>query len=70
LKTPKVDGLEGLRQIKGDARLRTIPVVMTSSREEQDVVASYDFVEAVRQVGAFWKLRNGAPPPRAGGEGT
>jgi CheY-like chemotaxis protein len=86
LKMPKVDGLEVLRQIKGDARLRTIPVVvMTSSREEQDVVASYrlgvnayvvkpvrfqEFVEAVRQLGAFWMLCNEPPPPTAGGEGA
>jgi DNA-binding NarL/FixJ family response regulator len=58
---------------------------MTSSREEQDVVASYrlgvnacvvkpvrfrDFVEAVRKLGAFLMVCNEAPPPRAGGEGT
>jgi CheY-like chemotaxis protein len=85
LKMPKVDGLEVLRQIKGDARLKTIPVVvMTSSREEQDLVTSYrlgvnayvvkpvkfqEFVEAVRQLGAFWMLCN-EPPPRAAGEGA
>ena len=65
LKMPKVDGLEVLRQVKGDPQLRAIPVVvMTSSREEQDVVSSYqlgvnayvvkpvkfnEFVEAVKQ---------------------
>jgi CheY-like chemotaxis protein len=70
LKLPKVDGREVLRQIKGDSALKMIPVVMmTSSREEQDLLHSYqlgvnayvvkpmklqDFVEAVRQVGAFW----------------
>jgi CheY-like chemotaxis protein len=78
LKLPKVDGLEVLRQIKGDASLKMIPVVMmTSSREEQDVLHSYqlgvnayvvkpmkfnDFVEAVRQVGGFWAVINEVPP--------
>jgi CheY-like chemotaxis protein len=77
LKLPKVDGLEVLRQIKGDAALKMIPVVMmTSSRQEQDLVASYqlgvnayvvkplkfqDFVEAVRQVGVFWAVLNEVP---------
>jgi two-component system, response regulator len=79
LKMPKVDGLEVLRQIKGDPGLRTIPVVvMTSSREEQDLIRSYElgvnayvvkpvkfpeFVEAVKGVGAFWIMFN-EPPPR------
>jgi len=78
LKLPKVDGLEVLRQIKGDAALKMIPVVMmTSSREEQDLLQSYqlgvnayvvkpmkftDFVEAVAKVGAFWGLINEMPP--------
>jgi len=78
LKLPKVDGLEVLRQIKSDAALKMIPVVMmTSSREEQDLLNSYqlgvnayvvkpmkfhDFVEAVRKVGAFWAVINEAPP--------
>ena len=78
LKMPKVDGLEVLRQIKGDPKLKTIPVVvMTSSREEQDVVSSYhlgvnayvvkplkfaEFVEAIRHVGAFWAVINETPP--------
>jgi two-component system response regulator len=78
LKLPKVDGLEVLRQIKGDATLKMIPVVMmTSSREEQDLLHSYqlgvnayvvkpmkfhDFVEAVKQVGAFWGVINEVPP--------
>jgi CheY-like chemotaxis protein len=78
LKLPKVDGLEVLRQIKGDAALKIIPVVMmTSSREEQDLLHSYqlgvnayvvkpmkfhDFVEAVKQVGGFWALINEVPP--------
>jgi two-component system, response regulator len=77
LKLPKVDGLEVLRLIKGDAALKTIPVVMmTSSRQEQDLVRSYelgvnayvvkpmkfqDFVEAVKQVSAFWAVLNEVP---------
>jgi CheY-like chemotaxis protein len=77
LKLPKVDGLEVLRQIKGDAGLKLIPVVMmTSSRQEQDLIASYelgvnayvikplkfqDFVEAVKQVGRFWAVINEVP---------
>ncbi len=78
LKMPKVDGLEVLRQIKGDAALKTTPVVMlTSSAEEADLVRSYDlgvnayvvkpvdfneFMVAVRQLGGFWGLVNTAPP--------
>jgi CheY-like chemotaxis protein len=78
LKLPRVDGLEVLRQIKGDAALKMIPIVMmTSSREEQDLVDSYrlgvnayvvkpmkfhDFVEAVKQVGGFWAVINEVPP--------
>lgn len=78
LKMPKVDGLEVLRQIKGDPVLQMIPVVvMTSSREDQDVVNSYrlgvnayvvkpvkfhSFVEAVKQVGGFWIFINHPPP--------
>ena len=77
LKLPKVDGLEVLRRIKGDAALKTIPVVMmTSSRQEQDLIVSYqlgvnayvvkplkfqDFVEAVKQVGVFWAVLNEVP---------
>ena len=78
LKMPKVDGLEVLRQIKGDPALKTIPVVvMTSSREEQDLVNSYqlgvnayvvkpvkfhEFVDAVKMVGGFWAVMNEPPP--------
>ncbi|MEK7232862.1 MAG: response regulator [Elusimicrobiota bacterium] len=78
IKMPKVDGLEVLRQIKGEAALQMIPVVMmTSSREEQDIFTSYktgvnayvvkpvkfhDFVEAVQQLGGFWFLLNSPPP--------
>ncbi|HEY8536039.1 MAG TPA: response regulator [Vicinamibacterales bacterium] len=82
LKMPKVDGIEVLRQIKSDPATRMIPVVvMTSSREEQDLLNSYslgvnayvvkpvrfhDFVEAVKQIGAFWAVLN-EPPPAGGG---
>jgi CheY-like chemotaxis protein len=78
LKMPKVGGLEVLRQIKQDEVLRTIPIVMlTSSREEQDLVSSYQlgvnayvvkpvafeaFVKAVKEVGIFWALVNEPPP--------
>lgn len=79
LKMPKVDGLEVLRAIKADPALKTIPVVvLTSSREEQDVVRSYElgvnayvvkpvdfdkFAAAVSDLGLFWLLLN-EPPPR------
>lgn len=78
LKMPRVDGLEVLRQIKSDPKLKVIPVVvMTSSREEPDLVKSYElgvnayvvkpvkfeeFVEAVKQLGAFWAILNERPP--------
>jgi CheY-like chemotaxis protein len=79
LKLPKVDGLKVLGRIKGDPSTQTIPVVvMTSSREERDLVESYrlgvnsyivkpvnfqQFSEAVRQVGLYWTLLN-QPPGR------
>ena len=82
LKMPKVDGLEVLRQIKQDDSLRQVPVVMlTSSREENDLVESYRlgvnayvvkpvefsrFVEAVRELGVFWAMVNEAPPGSVG----
>src|ERR1700704_5628318 len=74
LKMPKVDGLEVLRQVKSSVPFKTMPiVVLTSSREEQDVVRSYDlgvnayvvkpvdfhdFVEAVKLLGGFWAVVN------------
>jgi len=78
LKLPKVDGLEVLRQIKSDDKLKVIPVVvLTSSREERDMVASYklgvnayvvkpvdfhEFVNAIRELGVFWAIINEPPP--------
>jgi CheY-like chemotaxis protein len=82
LKMPKVDGLDVLRQIKGDPALQTIPVVvLTSSREERDLVESYrlgvnayvvkpvvfeKFLDAVRHLGLFWVLLNEPPPGSVG----
>jgi DNA-binding response OmpR family regulator len=78
LKLPKIDGLDVLKQIRSDEQLKLIPVVvLTSSREEKDMVASYnlgvnayvvkpvdfhEFVNAVREVGAFWAVINEPPP--------
>lgn len=78
LKMPKVDGLEVLRHMREDPVLKTVPVVMvTSSREEQDLVRSYQygvnayvvkpvdftkFVESVKQIGFFWAIVNEPPP--------
>ena len=82
LKMPRVDGMEVLRQIKGDPDLKIIPVViMTSSREERDLLSTYqlgtnayvvkpvnfqEFIEAVKQVGAFWAVLNEPPPGSVG----
>jgi CheY-like chemotaxis protein len=78
LKLPKVDGLEVLQQIKSDENLKMIPVVvLTSSREERDMVASYrlgvnayvvkpvdfhEFVNAIKELGVFWAVINEPPP--------
>ena len=79
LKLPKAGGLEAIKQIRMDERTKPLPVVvLTSSKEEQDLVDSYDlgvnsyirkpvdftlFTEAVRQVGLYWSVLN-EPPPR------
>ena len=81
LKLPKVDGLEVLKEIKGDPRTKAIPVVIiTSSREEQDLVNGYklgvnayiqkpvdftQFRETVKRLGLFWLVVNQPPPPSA-----
>jgi CheY-like chemotaxis protein len=81
LKLPKVDGLEVLQQIKSDESLKLIPVVvLTSSREERDMVASYklgvnayvvkpvdfhEFVNAIKELGVFWAIINEPPPGSA-----
>lgn len=78
LKMPRVDGLEVLQKMKSDPSLKTIPVVvLTSSRQEKDLVDSYnlganafvvkpvgfdDFFNAIRQLGVFWALINEPPP--------
>ena len=77
LKLPKIDGLEVLRRIKEDPRTRTVPVVvLTSSREQNDIIESYEygvnsyivkpvdfegFTKAVRDLGFYWLLLNQAP---------
>ena len=78
LKLPKVDGLEVLQQIRSDQRLKLIPVVvLTSSREEKDMIRSYnlgvnayvvkpvdfhEFVNAIKELGIFWAVINEPPP--------
>ena len=78
LKLPKVDGLEVLKQVKSNEKLRMIPVVvLTSSNEEKDLVASYrlgvnayavkpvhfhEFANAIRELGVFWAVINEPPP--------
>ncbi|GJE03078.1 response regulator [Methylobacterium isbiliense] len=82
LKLPKVDGLEVLAAAKRDPRTRAIPVVMlTSSREETDLVRSYElgvnafvvkpvgfkeFFAAIQDLGVFWAVLNEPPPHRGG----
>ena len=85
LKLPKVDGIEVLKQVKGDPRTKTIPVViMTSSKEERDLVIGYklgansyiqkpvdfdQFRETVKSVGLYWLVTN-QPVPVSAGHGT
>jgi two-component system response regulator len=80
LKLPKIDGLEVLRRLRTDERTKLLPVViLTSSKEEQDLVNGYrlgansyirkpvdfnQFVEAVRQLGLYWLVLNESPPTR------
>jgi CheY-like chemotaxis protein len=81
LKLPKVDGIEVLKRVKADPYLKIIPiVVLTSSREEQDLMRSYNsgtnayvvkpvdfygFLRAVRELGLFWTVVNHPPPGSA-----
>jgi len=78
IKMPRKDGLEVLREIRSDPALKKVPVViLTSSREEQDLITSYDlgvnayvvkpvdfphFIDAVKQLGVFWAVLNERPP--------
>ncbi len=80
LNLPKIDGLEVLRRIRADTRTKRLPVVvLTSSKEEQDIVTSYDigansyvrkpvdfnqFAEGIRQLGLYWLVLNEAPPSK------
>ncbi len=81
LKMPRVDGITVLKQMKSDPDLRTVPVVvLTSSRESKDLRTCYelganayvvkpvnfgDFIEAVKEIGAFWARLNEPPPGSA-----
>lgn len=80
LKLPRIDGLEVLRRLRADDRTKLIPVVvLTSSKEEEDVIKGYslgansyvrkpvdfhEFVEAVRQLGLYWLIINQPPPKK------
>ena len=80
IKMPRMDGIEVLRQIRSDASLKRIPVVvLTSSREEKDLFNTYElgvnayvlkpvdfkqFIEAVKQIGSFWAILNELPSER------
>lgn len=81
LQLPKIDGLEVLRRLRAEPRTRLLPIIiLTSSREEQDLVEGYthgansyirkpvdfdQFSEAVRQLGLYWLVLN-EPPPHVG----
>jgi DNA-binding response OmpR family regulator len=85
LKLPKIDGLEVLQQVKSDEKLKMIPVVvLTSSREERDMIGSYklgvnayvvkpvdfhEFVNAIKELGIFWAIINEPPPGSVGKSG-
>ena len=80
LKLPKIDGLEVLRRLRADARTRLLPVViLTSSREDRDLVESYslgansyvrkpvdftEFIEAIGHLGLYWLVLNNSAPDR------
>jgi two-component system, response regulator len=80
LKLPKVEGLEVLKRLRADERTRLLPVViLTSSREEQDLISGYrlgansyirkpvdfsQFMEAIRQLGLYWLMMNEPPPQK------
>jgi two-component system, response regulator len=80
LKLPKIDGLEVLRRLRADDRTKLLPVViLTSSKEEQDIITGYSlgansyirkpvdfaqFTEAVRELGLYWLVLNERPPSR------
>jgi CheY-like chemotaxis protein len=86
LKMPKVDGLELLQRMREDPRFKSVPVVvLTSSREESDIVRSYElgvnafvvkpvafeeFIEAVKHLGLFWAVLNEPPPDRFSAAGS
>jgi len=81
IKMPRMDGIEVLRNIRSDVKLKKIPVVvLTSSREENDLINTYElgvnayvlkpvdfkqFIEAVKQIGSFWAVLNELPPERS-----
>ena len=81
IKMPRMDGLEVLREIRSDPQLKRLPVViLTSSREEKDLITSYDlgvnayvvkpmdfgaFIDAVKELGVFWAVINERPPSQA-----
>ncbi len=85
LKLPKIDGLEVLKKIRGNDRTKLLPVaVLTSSKEEKDMVDSYtlgansyirkpvdfdQFTESVRQLGLYWLVINESPPGKVGSNG-
>jgi len=82
LKLPKIDGLEVLREIRNNPRTKRLPVVvLTSSKEDQDLIGSYDlgcnsyirkpvdfrqFIEAVQNLGLYWLILNELPPEHQG----
>ena len=86
LKLPKIDGLEVLRRLRADSRTKLVPVVvLTSSKEEQDLAQSYSigvnsyirkpvdfeqFMDAVRHLGLYWLVLNEAPPVQMKGPTT